>query len=462
LKCDRIAIKDNHITSFMSIDLRAFFQATDPSRTLFANNLSDVKYYIDFSGVRGGDIIGKLKQKITFFKPNEATCTLFTGHIGCGKSTELLRLQAELERSGFHVVYFESSEDLEMTDVDIADVLLAIARRVSQSLDKITLEETSKFNDLLQGAWKILNSEVTGAKLKLGGVDVGVDQEKLSLAFGIGEITTKMKSDPTLRTKLNQYLAPQKTNLLEAINRELLETAIAKLKQQGKQGLVVIVDNLDRIDNRAKAWGRPQQEYLFVDQGEFLTKLNCHLIYTMPLSLKFSNDYGMLTQRFPEDPKVLPMVPLQWPDGSVHEQGMALMKQMVLARAFPDLEADERLSKITEIFDNPATLDRLCLLSGGHVRDLLRLLNTWIMEEMALPLTRETLDQVVRARRNEMMMPISDEEWQLLRHVKQNKKVSDDQGYQKLIRSRFVFEYRDSGESWFDVNPILAEARELQ
>jgi nucleoside-triphosphatase THEP1 len=316
----------------MSIDLRAFFQATDPSRTLFVNNLSDVKYYIDFSSVRGGDIIGKLKQKITFFKPNEPTCTLFTGHIGCGKSTELLRLQAELEKLDFHVVYFESSEDLEMTDVDIVDVLLAIARRVSQSLDKITLEETNKFNQLLQGAWRVLNSEVTGAKVKLGGVDVGVttDKEKLSLAFGIGEITTKIKSDPTLRAKLNQYLGPQKINLLEAINRELLEPAIAKLKQQGKQGLVVIVDNLDRIDNRVKAWGRPQQEYLFVDQGEFLTKLNCHLIYTMPLSLKFSNDYGMLTQRFPEDPKVLPMVPVQWPDGRVHEDGMALIKQMVL------------------------------------------------------------------------------------------------------------------------------------
>ncbi|MBG1258716.1 AAA family ATPase [Nostoc commune] len=449
----------------MSIDLRAFFQATDPSRTLFVNNLSDVKYYIDFSSVRGGDIIGKLKQKITFFKPNEPTCTLFTGHIGCGKSTELLRLQAELEKLDFHVVYFESSEDLEMTDVDIADVLLAIARRVSQSLDKITLGEPTRFNDLLQGAWKVLNSEVTGVKVKLPNVgDFGVtsEKEKLSLSVGIGEITTRMKSDPTLRAKLNQYLAPQKTNLLEAINRELLEPAIAKLKQQGKNGLVVIVDNLDRIDNRVKAWGRPQQEYLFVDQGEFLTKLNCHLIYTMPLSLKFSNDYGMLTQRFPEDPKVLPMVPVEWPDGRVHEEGMALIKQMVLARAFPDLQPDERLNKITEIFDSTAALDRLCRLSGGHVRDLLRLLNTWIMEEMALPLSRETLDQVVRARRNEMTMPISDDEWQLLRHVKQKKKVSDDQGYQKLIRSRFVFEYRDNGESWFDVNPILAEARELQ
>ncbi|WP_026100154.1 P-loop NTPase fold protein [Fortiea contorta] len=448
----------------MALDLQKFYQATNPSRTLVINDEVDAKYYIDFSSVRGGDIISRLKQKITYFQPNEPTCTLFTGHIGCGKSTELIRLKAELEVLGFHVVYFESSDDLEMTDVDIADVLLAIARRVSQSLDKIILEKSDRLQELLEGAWKVLNSEVTGVKVKVPGVgDFGVtaEKEKFSLALGIGEITTKTKSDPTLREKLNQYLAPQKKQLLTAINQELLEPAIEKLKQQGQMGLVVIVDNLDRIDNRAKSWGRPQQEYLFVDQGEFLTKLNCHLVYTMPLSLKFSNDYGMLTQRFPEDPKVLPMVPVQWPDGSVHAQGMALMQQMVLARAFPDIQADERLNYITEIFDSPAALERLCIMSGGHVRDLLRLVNTWIMEEMQLPLRRETLDQVIRARRNEMILPISDEEWQLLRHVRQRKKVSDDNGYQKLIRSRFVFEYRDGGESWFDVNPILVEAREL-
>jgi len=224
---------------------------------------------------------------------------------------------------------------------------------------------------------------------------------------------------------------------------------------------VVIVDNLDRIDNRAKPWGRPQQEYLFVDQGEFLSKLKCHLVYTMPLALKFSNDYGMLTQRFMEDPKVLPMVPVKSADGNIHTQGMALLQQMVLARAFPDLQPEERLPKITEIFDSAPTLDRLCHLSGGHVRDLLRLLNTWIQEEMSLPLTRQTLEQLVRSRRNEMILPISESEWQLLRHVKERKNVSDHQGYQKLIRSRFVFEYRDQGELWFDVNPILAEAREM-
>jgi hypothetical protein len=448
----------------MSLDLRIFFQATDPGKTLRVENPEDLKYYIDFSPVRGGKIIEELKDTITFFSPDEPTCELFTGHIGCGKSTELLRLKTELEQDGFHVVYFESSDDLEMVDVDIGDVLLAIARRVSQSLDQISLDEPSRLKELLQGAIKALNSDITGVKLKVPGVgDVGVtsEKEKFSLSFGIGEITAKAKSDATMRERLNQYLGPQKTQLLAAINQELLAPAIAKLKQIGKNGLVVIVDNLDRIDNRQKPWGRPQQEYLFVDQGEYLSKLHCHLVYTMPLSLKFSNDFGMLTQRF-EEPKVLPMVLVQLHDGRECLAGIALLQQMVLARAFPDLDENQRLEKISEIFDNSESLDRLCRVSGGHVRDLLRLLNTWIKKERKLPLSRGTLEDVIRSRRNEMTMPISDDEWELLRQVQQRKKVSGDQGYQVLIRSRLVFEYRDGGESWFDINPILAEARELQ
>ena len=112
-------------------DLQTFYRATNPSKTLAVDNEEDRKYYIDFSSVRGGQIIEKLRKKIAIFSPNQPTCELFTGHIGCGKSTELLRLKLDLERSGFHVVYFESDQDLEMSDVDISDILLAIARRVS-------------------------------------------------------------------------------------------------------------------------------------------------------------------------------------------------------------------------------------------------------------------------------------------------------------------------------------------
>jgi AAA ATPase domain len=447
------------------LDLRKFYQSTNPGYTLTPNSAEDRQFYIDFSSVRGGEIIDKLKNKITFLSSEKPTCTLFTGHIGCGKSTELRRLQARLEQDGFHVVYFESSDDLELTDVDVADILLAIARRISQSLEKLKLAEPQRFKELLQGAARVLNAEVQGIKFKPLGKDAGevgvtAKDGTFSLSFGIGEITAKTKSDATLRERLNQYLAPQTATLLDLVNRELLEPAIAALKAQGKQGLVAIVDNLDRIDSRPKPFGQPQTEYLFVDRAEYLTKLHCHLIYTMPLALKFSNAYGMLTQWW-EHPKVLPMVPVQDRKGHEHVEGMALLRRMVLARAFPELspEFDEAKCQaaIPQIFDSPNSLDRLCRISGGHVRDLLRLVNTWIQEEMALPLSRRTLEAVIRQYRNEMAMPISDEEWELLRQVQQKKKVSDDLGYQKLIRSRFVFEYRDNGESWFEVNPILEE-----
>ncbi len=319
-----------------------------------------------------------LRQKITFFEPDRPTCALFTGHIGCGKSTELLRLKMELEKAGFHVVYFASSEDLELTDVDIVDVLLAIASRISQSLETIQLNQTSKLKDLLQEASRVLNADIQGIKAKIPNIgDVGISGQgdNFTLSLGIGEITAKVKQDSSLRQKLNQFLGPQKQQLLDAINQELIEPAIMKLKAQGKQGLVAIVDNLDRLDNSPKPWGKPQQEYLFVDQGEYLSKLNCHLVYTLPLALKFSNSYGMLTQRF-EDPKVLPMVPVRSQDGKEHQAGMALLRQMVLARAFPDLDEQQRLDAIPLIFDSPDTLDRLCQISGGHVRDLLKLLNT--------------------------------------------------------------------------------------
>ncbi|MEM7579394.1 MAG: ATP-binding protein [Cyanobacteria bacterium P01_A01_bin.80] len=449
----------------MFIDIRKFFQATNPSKTLVVENTEDQKYYIDFSSVRGGKIIAELKDKITFFSPNEPTCMLFTGHIGCGKSTELLRLKLELEEEGFYVVYFESSEDLEMADVDTGDVLLAIARRVSQSLESINIGEPSKLKELLQGAVRVLNADLQSIKLNipgLGNLGVSNQNDQFSLAFGIGEITTKAKGDATLRQKLNQYLGPQKTQLLDAINQELLEPAISALKERGKKGLVVIVDNLDRVDSQAKSWGRPQQEYLFIDQSDYLSKLNCHVVYTMPLALMYSDAYGNLTQRFPEDPKVLPMVPVCTYDGKDCSNGMVLLQQMVLARAFPNLSIRERLDRAGLVFDQPETLDRLCRISGGHVRDLLRLLNNWIQRERKLPLTRKTLERLIRARRNEMIMQISEDEWELLRQVRKRKKVGGDRDYQKLIHSRLVFEYRDNnGESWFDVNPIVAEAEEL-
>lgn len=260
---------------------------------------------------------------------------------------------------------------------------------------------------------------------------------------------------------MRQYLEPRVNGILEAINKELLEPATQQLQQQGKEGLVVIVDNLDRVDNKEKTSGRTQPEYLFVDRGEQLNKLNCHVVYTIPLVLAFSNDLGPLTNRFGIDPKMLPMVRVKRHDGTNCADGIASLRQMVLARAFPDIDAEQRLGLIPEIFDSSETLDRLCLVSGGHVRNLLVLLYRCLQKDDP-PISHDCLESVISQRRNELSLAITPDEWELLRQVAQQKTVRGEDGYQTLLRSLFVFEYRDREAYWFDINPVLAEAKELQ
>ena len=453
------------MTTDSTLDLDKFYQACNPSKTLDIGKPEDRQYYVDFSPVRGSQIINELERTITRLCPNQPTCQLFAGHIGCGKTTELLRLKTELEQQAFHVVYFESSQDMDMADVDISDILLAIARQVSKSLEeiKITVRPTG-FKNLLQGAAMVLNADVTGIKAKvpvLGDLGFNSDNAKFSLAFGIGEITAKAKDSQDVRSLLRQYLEPRVSNILEAINKELIEPAIVQLKQRGKQGLVVIVDNLDRVDNKEKSPGRSQPEHLFVDRGEQLNKLRCHVVYTIPLVLAFSNDLGGLANRFGIDPLILPMVRVQRRDGEICKEGMDLLRQMVLARAFPDLDYQRRLDLISYVFDSADTLERLCFISGGHVRNLLVLLYR-CRQKSDPPIERDCVESVIIQRRNELSRAITPDEWELLRQVAQQKTVRGEDGYQKLLRSLFVFEYRDRANYWFDINPILAEAQELQ
>ncbi|MEH1795394.1 P-loop NTPase fold protein [Nostoc sp.] len=435
----------------MLLDLERFYQACNPSRPLIIGNPSDRRYYIDFAAVRGGKIIEALQRTIARISPDIPTCQLFTGHLGCGKSTELLRLQAELEVQQFHVVYFESTHVLEMADVDVTDILLAIAGQVSESLEAMKIRlKPAYFTKLFAELVDFLHTPI----------ELGVEAE---LSVGIGKITAKAKESPQLRRRLRDYLEPRTANILQSINQELLEPANKQLKTRGKKGLVVIVDNLDRVAIRPLPSGRSLPEYLFIERGEQLRKLNCHVVYTIPLALTFSNDSAELQHRLGGGvaPKVLPMIPVRLRSGEIFPQGLTLLRQMVLARAFPDILPSDRLGLITEVFDSLETLDRLCLISGGHVRDLLGLLFDCLREQDP-PFDRECVDLVIQRQRDYRANAIDPHEWELIFQVVQQQRVRGDIEYHTLLRSLFVFEYRDHQGAWFAVNPVLAETEKFK
>lgn len=434
----------------MELDLPRFYRACNPARTIDMEKAEDRKYYIDFSSVRGGKIIERLRRMIAHLAPDSPTCQLFTGHIGCGKSTELLRLCDELQHEGFHVVYFESTQALDTEDLDVTDILLAIVQQVTKSLEDLGIRiKPNYFTNLFGELKEILQTPI--------------ELSELSLSMGIAKITAQAKDSPRVRSRLRQYLEPRTNSILESINQEVLGRATEKLRQWGKKGLVVIVDNLDRVGNRIMPTGKPQPEYLFVDRGEQLRKLNCHVVYTIPLGLIFSNESQALMNRLGGGiaPKVLPMVPVQRRDGSEDEEGMKLLREMVLARAFPEVPPEQRLGLITKVFDSSNTLDRLCRISGGHVRNLLGLLYSCLQEEDP-PLSRTCLETMVRHDRDRLLSAIDDEEWELIFQVVQQQNVRGDKEYQILLRSLFIFEYQDQQGRWFGINPALTETEKYK
>ncbi|MEM1426471.1 MAG: ATP-binding protein, partial [Cyanobacteria bacterium P01_H01_bin.130] len=293
------------------------------------------------------------------------------------------------------------------------------------------------------------------------------DSGKVSVNLMVAELMLQVRHSPRLREQLHQCLGTRTGELLRAINEELIEPAIAKLKAKGKKGLVIVADNLEKMDNLAMSTGRNQQEYLFIDRGRSLCQLNCHVVYTMPLRLLFVDSSNQLSQVFGgRDPEVLPMVPVRYRAGQVHGDGLRQLKLLVLRRAFPgfDEAADDAVweAAIRQIVSEPESLDRLCSVSGGHPRELLALLNEWLNEEMGLPLGAKSLEKVIKAKQNKRKRALSEEEWGLLRQVGETNHLSDEDDYDRLIQNRFVFEYIEDDESWFEVNPLLLEASEMQ
>ncbi len=288
-------------------------------------------------------------------------------------------------------------------------------------------------------------------------IDIG-DKEDLKVSFStaIGEISAASKRHRDLRDRLRAYLEPKTDGILTVLNQGLFAPTAKKLKQLDKEGLVVIVDNLDRLLKIGKASGRFQPQYIFADRGTDLTRLQCHLIYTMPLALRYSDDFNLIEQRFKGYPAVLPMVPVKSRDGQVHQEGMELLRKMVLARV-PNSQGEKESDIIEQVFGSQETLNYLCSMSGGHVRNLLIILRSWINKARKLPLSREKLEEVLVNQRSEMMAGITKNEWELIRRVQQEKQLAGDDDYDKLIHNRFVFEYRDRQGSWYDINPVLEQ-----
>ncbi len=420
------------------------YNAFDPA-PLPANS----KLYVDCKAVRGGsDVLVELGKTIRF--SDRPTCQLYTGHRGGGKSTELLRLKQDLEQKGCTVVYFSAEdEDVNPEDVEYTDILLACTRHLLEQVKQADPKPVlSWLRERGQTLKEVLLTDISLADLK---AEVGIKE--------FAKITTSIRTQPTQRAKLRELLNPYTEKLVQALN-EFIADAKRKLPQDN-QRLVVIADGLEKVTLATKEGGRTNHDEIFIDRAEQLKGLDCDVIYTVPISLVLSNRVPDLVEIYGCLPYVLPMVMTETRQNEPNSEGIETLKSIVWTRVW-SIESPKIFSRETEIFDSPETFKRLCLMSGGHLRNLLLLVRMAIQynEDESLPIRASSLSQAVRQLRKAYRNTVNEDQWSLLAEVYRSKQIPNDEAHRSLLFTRCLLEYRDE-EIWYDVHPVLRDTLEL-
>ena len=421
----------------MAQDIDRFYQLCDPAQPLKPGD----QRYVPCDDVRGdGDLVGQLARALR--RSETPLHLLLTGHRGAGKSTELLRLEHRLsnpqdEANRFFVVYFEADkEDVDVNDVDFPDLLLAVIRQVGKALRERLGEELlpARLRRFWEDVKNLLGSEV--------------NVEEVEFDAKIAKFTGTIRDSPNEREVIRKALEPKVSGLIDAAN-DLLDEAMIRLRARGYRGLVLIVDNLDRIILRQLNEEFNTHEQLFINRGLQLIALRCHVVYTLPISMVFSPRATALSRIFSRNPSTLPMVRVITRQGEDDEAGLEAMREMVRKRLH------EAGATQDEAFDTNDTLDYLCRMSGGHARSLFQLLRSACDRLDDFPLTHAVVEQAVREVSNSFERALDNPEfYDDLRQIDEAHDLVGITHKQVLLYNFSVLEYLNA-EPWYAVNPTV-------
>jgi dsDNA-binding SOS-regulon protein len=421
---------------------------------------SDDPRYVDFTLVRGGtnlaETVVRRIQRIDlsaqrslsqprFLKP------LITGHRGCGKSTELLRVKLALEQAGYFVVYFDSIKEIDINDVDCVDILLSITRQLEEQLRESPLKIQLPQKQLETiGLWL--------AKTVYQTDDIDTIENRFEAELGLGaEIPLFVKALLKVKSIITGASTQRKTVRLEVTNRisqlltdlnDLIDYAQIKLRDNGKKGLVIIVDSLEKILLKPlnELGHITTHSAIYIEHGEHLKTPNCHILYTVPISLLRNENVGQI---FTDETLIVPMVKVKDDKGNDMQDGLDAMRKMLACR----LEIDK-------VFENPKSVDDLARTSGGHVRDFLRLVR-FACDHSRTQITEDAVNKGIKELVRTYDYLVQDKDLQKLAEVYREKHLPSDAEYAHLPYHLLVLEYQND-EVWADVHPAVQKTRKFR
>ncbi len=393
----------------------------------------------DLSSVRGGDRIQRMEECIRGSLRGDYLVQLLSGHPGCGKSTELRWLAGELQkdRDGqlFHTVLVDLQEYIDIRDIQLPEFITAI---FSAIIDDSVLGPYARTTTTAKKVWK----EVLGW-VKETGISLDAD-----IPLGVAKLKLSLKTSPGLQKRYRIASRDHIVALMEGLG-DLIQDVRSHLIKQGMADLVIIADNLERIERLPLEDGskRTTHDLFFLEQLPLIQNVPVHLIVTIPVSLHFTQGRLRHAFRSPND-VVLPMVAVRERGSEVETPNAAGVDALrkLLARRID----------LPTVFADDEAISHAIVQSGGCLRDLLRIVTQGALMKPALKLTRADIDNVVKEFVGNMERLLQGRPFLAeLHHLVKTGSFPgafNDDVRQWLLYELVVLEY--NGDTWYDVHPF--------
>ncbi len=397
---------------------------------------------VDTQEARGSQrTLERLARKLGFeigsgrFLPPGQRHLLFFGHVGTGKTTELKYYGARLRRTEcFLPVEVDVPGVLDRNNLQYADLMMAMAHGLlkaleqeSVSLPKDALEELETwFAERVEKREEVKDFSI---EVKTGGeIQTGVPL----LARLFANFSSAFKANATYKDELRRVIRNTFTQLAQAFNRLIsgAEKALGAKWRKPSVRVLFVVDGTDKLREE-------DRRRLFVEDAELLLAVNTLAIYTAPIALKYENP---LAGRLDAD-LVLPMIKLQDGHDTRCDAGWRAMHDILLLRADRSL------------FETDRDIERLIENSGGHPRELLRLLQL-SCEFADTRINADVVTQAVAQLASEYRRLLEPDDYTRLVQIDRNPQdVGNDERIRRLLYCLALLEYNDG--SWRRSHPTI-------
>lgn len=406
------------------------------------------RYYVELASVRKTEAIEGVNTVLEFQEAGDFCTILFTGHRGCGKSTELQRIRHQWEQD-FRVVYLEANEETDINDAEYTDFYLIVIKKIEFELREMGL----KFDSTLLKSFEDWFKEVTKETERTVESSVSVSAEA-SLGSGapfiaklLVKLLAQIKGADKQKTLIRQTLQRDISRLKADVNL-LLRDAYQKIEDKYPKGFLIIFDNLDRVPP-------PVGNHLFFDYADQLQELNCTVIYTVPISVLCSSKN--IVNTFGE-PHIVSMVNTYQLERDRHHlsynaEGLKGLVQII-----------ERRIDTEQLFESQEQVLALAQASGGHVRQLMQMVRSACQTASTRKHEKIQAKDVVYAVKQQQFnfeRFIPDDHYPLLAKVCVTKNITKDETGQLMLFNTSVLEYNGL-DRWNYPNPAVIQSAFFQ